>query len=55
MYEFSNPGTQHRILNPEGNDERINMMLDVFVGEAPTKETLDICYNIAGAFVGRTN
>ena len=55
VYEFTNPGTPHRILYPEGNDERINMMLDVFVGEAPTKETLDICYNIANGFVGRTN
>ena len=55
VYEFTNPGTPHRITYPEGKDERINMMLDVFVGEAPTKEALDICYSIANGFVGRTD
>ena len=53
VYEFENPETMHRIYYPEGKDERIVMLIDVFVEGKPTEEALKLTYDIANGFVGR--
>ena len=53
VYEFENPGTQHRIFYPAGNKPRIAILIDVFVEGKPTEEALKMAYDIANGFVGR--
>jgi len=51
VYEFTNPGTMHRILYPEGNKERVVFLIDVFEDHKPTKEELDYCYVTGSRFL----
>ena len=55
VYEFENPETQHRIYYPEGNKNRIVMLIDVFVEGKPTEEALKMTHAIAEGFVDRSS
>ncbi len=55
VYEFLNPGTMHRIVYPEGNQDRVIFLIDVFEDYVPNQEELNHCYNIGGRFLDKSN
>jgi|LWDU01.1.fsa_nt_gi hypothetical protein len=54
VYEFTNPETQHRILYPEGKDERINLIIDIFNNGEPSYDVLRMTRDIAEGFIDRS-
>jgi hypothetical protein len=54
VYEFTNPETQHRILYPEGKDERINLIIDIFNNGKPSYDVLRMTRDIAEGFIDRS-